>query len=38
MEDIAELERDQKDIEERYEDYLVEQGKTGKDLYKLLIQ
>ena len=38
MEDIAELERDQKEIEERYEDYLIEEGKTGKDLYKLLIQ
>ena len=38
MEDIAELERDQKAIEEQYEDLLVDQNKTGKDLYKLLIQ
>lgn len=38
MEDIAELERDQKAIEEQYEDLLQDQTKTGKDLYNLLIQ
>ena len=38
MEDIAELERDQKAIEEQYEDYLQDQSKTGKDLYNLLIK
>lgn len=38
MEDIVELERDQKKLEEKYEDYLVDQSKTGKDLYNLLIQ
>ena len=38
MEDIAELERDQKAIEEQYEDYLKDQSKTGKDLYNLLIK
>jgi len=38
MEDIAELERDQKAIEEQYEDLLTDQTKTGKDLYNLLIK
>ena len=38
MEDIAELERDQKAIEEQYEDYLADQTKTGGDLYRLLVQ
>lgn len=38
MEDIAELERDQKAIEENYEDLLQDQTKTGKDLYNLLIK
>jgi len=38
MEDIAELERDQKVIEEQYEDYLEDQSKTGQDLYKLLVK
>ena len=38
MEDIAELERDQKVIEEQYEDLLQDQSKTGKDLYNLLIK
>ena len=38
MEDIVELERDQKVIEEQYEDYLSDQTKTGGDLYRLLVQ
>ena len=38
MEDIAELERDQKAIEEQYEDALKDQTKTGKDLYNLLVK
>ena len=38
MEDIVELERDQKVIEEQYEDYLADQTKTGGDLYRLLVQ
>lgn len=38
MEDIVELERDQKAIEEQYEDYLSDQTKTGGDLYRLLVQ
>ena len=38
MEDIAELERDQKAIEEQYEDYLSDQTKTGGDLYRLLVK
>jgi len=38
MEDIVELERDQKALEEQYEDYLQDQSKTGQDLYKLLIK
>ena len=38
MEDIVELERDQKALEEQYEDYLEDQSKTGQDLYKLLIK
>ena len=38
MEDIVELERDQKVLEEKYQDYLSDQTKTGKDLYNLLIK
>lgn len=38
MEDIAELERDQKAIEEQYEDLLQDQTKTGGDLYRLLVK
>ena len=38
MEDIAELERDQKAIEEQYEDALQDQSKTGRDLYNLLVK
>ena len=38
VEDIAELERIQTELEEQYADYLVDDLKTGKDLYKLLIQ
>lgn len=38
MEDIVELERDQKAIEEQYEDYLTDQTKTGGDLYQLLVK
>ena len=38
MEDIVELERDQKDLEEQYKDYLSDQSKTGRDLYNLLIK
>jgi len=38
MEDIVELERDQKELEEEYEDILTDQTKNSKDLYNLLIQ
>ena len=38
VEDIAELERIQTQLEEQYEDYLADEAKTGQDLYKLLIQ
>ena len=38
MEDIAELERDQVEFQERYEDYLTDQTKTGGDLYQLLVK
>lgn len=38
MEDIVELERDQKEIEEQYEDLLKDQTKTGGDLYRLLVK
>ena len=38
MEDIVELERDQKELEEQYKDYLFDQSKTGRDLYNLLIK
>jgi hypothetical protein len=37
MEDIVELERDQKKLEEEYEDILNDQTKTSKDLYSLLV-
>ena len=38
MENIVELERDQKKLEEEYEDILTDQAKTSKDLYSLLIE
>ena len=38
MEDIAELERQQTELEERYEDLLTDEAATGHDLYKLLVQ
>ena len=38
VEDIAELERVQTKLQEDYEDYLIDEAKTGKDLYNLLIQ
>ena len=38
LEDIAELERDQKQLEEEFEDILTDDTKTSKDLYNLLIQ
>ena len=38
MEDIVELERDQKELEEQFEDILTDDTKTSKDLYNLLIQ
>ena len=38
MEDIVELERDQKKFEEEFEDILTDDAKTSKDLYNLLIQ
>ena len=38
MEDIAELERQQTELEEKYEDLLTDEAATGHDLYKLLIQ
>ena len=38
VEDIAELERVQTKLQENYEDYLIDEAKTGKDLYNLLIQ
>ena len=38
MEDIVELERDQKEFEEQFEDILTDDTKTSKDLYNLLIQ
>ena len=38
MEDIVELERDQKEFEEQFEDILTDDVKTSKDLYNLLIQ
>ena len=38
VEDIAELERIQTKLQEKYEDYLTDDTKTGKDLYNLLIE
>jgi len=38
VEDIEELEREQTKLQEDYEDYLQDQSKTGKDLYKLLVE
>lgn len=38
MEDIVELERDQKDLEEQFQDVLSDETKTSKDLYNLLVQ
>ena len=38
VEDIAELERIQTKLQEDYEDYLIDDTKTSKDLYNLLIQ